>query len=506
MFTHRLSRLFRRLFLAVLLLSLAKLPAIAQSSINLRLMPLGDSITAGYESATYNGPSNGYRGPLGTALAGQVGTVDFVGSQIEGSMTDPDNEGHFGIVIGDLAALTNAELSTYKPNLVLLDVGINDLGSSTETAADMGAAPNRLASLVDQILAAEPEATVLVAQLIVNGDPTVESRVVTFNNALPAIVQARASAGKHVSLVNMSALTTADLTDGALHPNDAGYQLMANAWDSAIQQVIANGWITDPLAGSATRPSGAIYSGIAGKCLDYSNETGATISEAQVNACSTSTSQQWNLNSGQIAINKTCLDIDGAGTANGTTVDLFSCNSQANQQWTVANGTLVNPASGRCLTDPSSSTTNGTQLDIEDCSGSPNQQWRVPSEGPVVSGLSNLCLESFGGLTANKNKADIYSCNLTAAQQWKVTNNMLTFDGQCLDINNNVSAGTPPQVEIYTCNNGSNQVWIPMNGSLFNPASGKCLDDPGANPTLGTQLDVATCSGSSNQQWTLPPM
>ena len=304
----------------------------------------------------------------------------------------------------------------------------------------------------------------------------------------------------------MGALTTADLTDGALHPNDTGYQLMANAWDSAIQQVIANGWITDPLAGSATRPSGAIYSGLGGKCLDYSTEAGTSVVRAEVNDCGPGPSQQWNLNSGQIAINKTCLDIDGAGTADGTTVDLFSCNGQTNQQWTVRNGTLVNPASGRCLTDPSSNMTNGTQLDIEDCDGSPKQQWRVPSEGPVVSGLGNYCLESFGGITANKNKADIYSCNLTAAQQWKVTNNMLTFDGQCLDINNGVPEGTPPQVEIYTCNGGSNQVWVPLNGALLNPASGKCLDDPGANKTLGTQLDIATCTGSSNQKWTLPPM
>ena len=102
------------------------------------------------------------------------------------------------VLISDLAALTSAELATYKPNLVLLDVGINDLGSSTETPADMGAAPTRLASLIDQILNEEPDATVLVAQLIVNGDPTVESRVTAFNNALPAIVQDSASAGKQV--------------------------------------------------------------------------------------------------------------------------------------------------------------------------------------------------------------------------------------------------------------------------------------------------------------------
>lgn len=234
--------------------------ATGQSTVNLRLMPLGDSITAGYDSST----GNGYREPLATALAGQIGTLDFVGSQIDGTMADPDNEGHFGIDISDLAALTTAALNRYKPNIVALDVGINDIGGNYYVST----APSRLASLIDQILAAEPDATVLVAQLIVNGDPAEEGEVVTFNNALPAIVQARASAGKHVYLVNMSALTYPADLDGTLHPNDTGYQLMANAWDTAIQQVIAYGWISDPVSGSASRPNGAIYSGLSGLCLD----------------------------------------------------------------------------------------------------------------------------------------------------------------------------------------------------------------------------------------------
>ncbi len=486
---------FYPLFLSALLTSAAS-SATAQSNINLRIMPLGDSITAGYDSST----GNGYRGPLAAVLAGQVGTFDLVGSQIDGNMADPDNEGHFGIEISALAALTTGDLNTYKPNLVLLDVGINDLGNNDDVAD----APTRLASLIDQVLAAEPDATVLVAQLVVNGDPTIESRAVTFNDALPAIVQTRASAGKHVYLVNMSALTTADL-DGTLHPNDTGYQLMANAWDAAIQQVIANGWITDPVAGSATRPNGAIYSGISGKCLDDLNGSGAVRTPANISDCNGSAAQQWSLNNGAIYINGLCLDVYGGGTSNGTSVDLFSCSGNANQIWTVKNGTLVNPASGRCLDDPGYNATNGTQLDIWDCGGGTNQQWRVPSEGPVVSGVSGLCLDSFAGSTMNRNKVDIYGCNNTAAQQWKVMNNTLTFDGKCMDVLGGETAnGT--LVDIWPCTGASNQVWTPVNGALVNPASGRCLDDPGANPNNGTQLVISDCNGGTNQQWTLPPM
>ena len=478
------------------LLTLMGSSAYAQTSINLRLMPLGDSITAGYRSST----ANGYRGPLSTALISQVGTEDFVGSQIDGTMPDPDNEGHFMYRIDQISGLATGVLSIYKPNIVLLDAGINDLGQNYQVST----ASARLASLIDQVLAAEPDATVLVAQLIVNSDSVVGPEVRTFNSQLPAIVQARANAGKHVYLVDMSALTLADLSDG-LHPNDNGYQLMANAWDAAIRQVIAKGWITDPLAGSATRPTGAIYSGITGKCLDNFGGSSTAGTKVDIADCNPGAAQQWNLNNGSIAINGLCLDVNGGGTADGTTVDVWHCTGAPNQVWTVRNSTLFNPASGRCLDDPGYSTTNGTQLDIRDCGSGTNQQWRVPSEGPVVSGVAGMCLDSFAGSTTNGNKIDIYGCNSTAAQQWKVTNNTLTFDGKCLDVAGGATTnGT--LVNLQSCTGNRNQVWTPVNGALINPASGRCLDDPGANPTPGTQLDIADCSGGSNQQWTLPPM
>ncbi len=68
---------------------------------NPRPLPMGDSITADYESTT----NNGYCGPLLTALNTQRGVTDFVGSQIDGIMVDPDNEGHSGYRIDHIASL-----------------------------------------------------------------------------------------------------------------------------------------------------------------------------------------------------------------------------------------------------------------------------------------------------------------------------------------------------------------------------------------------------------------
>ena len=56
------------------------------------------------------------------------------------------------------------------------------------------------------------------------------------------------------------------------------------------------------------------------------------------------------------------------GTTSGTQVDWYACNGSNAQNWThQANGELVNPNSGLCLTDPGGNT--GTRLDIETCTG-----------------------------------------------------------------------------------------------------------------------------------------
>ena len=49
------------------------------------------------------------------------------------------------------------------------------------------------------------------------------------------------------------------------------------------------------------------------------------------------------------------------------------------------------------------------------------------------------------------------------------------------------------------------QVWQPQSdGALYNPQSGKCLDDTNWSTTPGTQLQIWDCTGNANQQWSLP--
>ncbi|MFE1546043.1 ricin-type beta-trefoil lectin domain protein [Streptomyces sp. NPDC058718] len=343
-------------------------PASAASDTPLRVMPLGDSITWGVGSGT----GNGYRGPLWDKLAADGHPVDFVGTGRAGSMSDPDNEGHSGYLIEQIAALTDASLTRYRPNVVTLHIGTNDLDRSHQVST----ATARLKSLVGQITAAAPDATVLVASLVVSTSGSEEQYRAAYNQAIPQIVRDAQAAGKRVAYVDMSSLTTADLAD-ALHPNDAGYRKMADAFHRGVQAADSAGWLRNP-APAPTR----VQSGIAGKCLDVSGAGTADGTAVQTWSCGGGANQLWSAyTDGTLRSMGKCLDVAGWGTANGTKAQLWACHGGSNQMWQPYNGGYRNPASGRCLDVPGSSTADGTQLQLWDCHGGSNQKWTTLTAG-----------------------------------------------------------------------------------------------------------------------------
>ncbi len=224
----------------------------------LRLEPLGDSITDGFRSST----GNGYRGPLYDELRAEHHAEDFVGSLRVGSMSDPDNEGHSGWEISQIAAIATNSLATYRPNVVTLHLGTNDLKNNT--AVDT--APDRLDALIGQIFAAAPDTTVIVAGLIPVSSASLQESIDSYNEQIARRVQAREKAGQHVLSVDMNDLTTNDLSDG-LHPNDAGYQKMADVFDLGIDEASFLGWLGDPGPTAGTTPQNVCSHTPGGKWL-----------------------------------------------------------------------------------------------------------------------------------------------------------------------------------------------------------------------------------------------
>jgi hypothetical protein len=134
--------------------------------------------------------------------------------------------------------------------------------------------------------------------------------------------------------------------------------------------------------------------------------------------------------------------------------------------------------------------------------------------GVVYLARPGLCLDNSGGSLVNLNKVDISTCGgAYNSQQWTVepdgTIHLSTSGGKppsnwCLDVYHSGTADFTP-VDLYTCNGGGAQQWLPQaGGNIINPESGLCLDDPNASDTNGTQLQIRTCGNYLSQEWALP--
>ncbi len=129
-----------------------------------------------------------------------------------------------------------------------------------------------------------------------------------------------------------------------------------------------------------TTPAGEIVSQIAPLCVDDPGSRTADGTRMDVWSCvATAKNEAWTVEpDGSVRVLGKCLDVYRSGTANGTPVDLFTCNGTGAQKWNPrADGTLQNPQSGRCLTDPGDNAQNGTRLVIFDCSAAAGEHWAV---------------------------------------------------------------------------------------------------------------------------------
>lgn len=132
-------------------------------------------------------------------------------------MADKDNQGFPGYTISQIRGVASGGLA-FKPNVILLHAGTNDLNRGNPSNEPDSQAPARLGQLLDTCLQAVPNAVVLVAKIIPSKQSGLNANIKTYNNALPAIVAARVSKGSKVSIVDMSVLNpNSELSDN-LHP------------------------------------------------------------------------------------------------------------------------------------------------------------------------------------------------------------------------------------------------------------------------------------------------
>jgi hypothetical protein len=198
------------------------------------VLPLGDSITFG--TPTNNG---GYRVELFTKAVNGNKHITFVGSQSDGPNTvagmpfPKANEGHPGWTIAQINGISTPTMALQgSPQIVLLHIGTNDMPAMS------AGAPVRLGQLIDKIVAALPDALLVVTSII--PFPVESANVNTYNAAVPGVVQQRATQGKHVMFVDMfKNFPSNGLGSDGIHPNDnIGYPYMGDTWYAAIQQYL----------------------------------------------------------------------------------------------------------------------------------------------------------------------------------------------------------------------------------------------------------------------------
>lgn len=226
--------------------------ASAQNNNNrIRIMPLGDSIT--YDNnigdTRPEGLRTGYRQPLYLSLVEAGYHVDFVGSQVAGQDAvpefDPDNEGHPGWTDAQIAANVYNWLQSSPAEIILLHIGTNMLDTS----------PNDVENILDEIDRYESDTgkviTVFLARIINRGNHVCpnSSETTTFNVNVEVMARNRIARGDRITIVDMECGAGIDYQQDTappyehdmydtLHPNDAGYKKMADAWKKALDEVI----------------------------------------------------------------------------------------------------------------------------------------------------------------------------------------------------------------------------------------------------------------------------
>lgn len=213
-----------------------------------RILPLGDSITAGLTVGDEPPPAEriGYRKRLEDDLTATGVRVDFVGSQSNGTgagIADPDHEGHPGwcddnipfcsvvggqTVDGNITGILDNEL----PDIVLLHIGTNYFNVDA----------SGVNSILDKVGAwgqANHPVNVFLARIIptVNGSFDVQ----TFNDNVQSIAGDRP--GARMFIVDQQTelrsndnpnVANATLMADNLHPNQSGYDRMAIRWRDRI--------------------------------------------------------------------------------------------------------------------------------------------------------------------------------------------------------------------------------------------------------------------------------
>jgi autotransporter-associated beta strand protein len=229
------------------------------------ILPFGSSITAGQSAQSpYDG--GGYRTQLYQDMVNDGRfTPNYVGSSTSLLANNPTggnilstanqlaNEGHPGWTT--LQMLANLNMNNGDPNAnggywlapgngenpdyITVNIGGNDAVDYGTTSAVLGQATNRLDAIVSKFNVLRPGVSTILSSICYRGDGGGAYSAgldAYYNPLINGVVFDHVLAGQSVSFLDMRNIISypADIGPDNIHPTQAGYDIMANAWYQSI--------------------------------------------------------------------------------------------------------------------------------------------------------------------------------------------------------------------------------------------------------------------------------
>lgn len=229
---------------------------------DLRILPLGDSITHGVASRGADGGYS-YRYRLWQAFVDSGESIDLLGSQdqpfggnlnypvYQGQIFDSDHEGHYGWSSAEIRDQLPGWLDNYDADIALVHLGHNDWWKSISLGLSTYADTRQNLLDIIQILRGDnPEIAILLAQVVPSnpdqppeGSSFPAAHIAMLNSMIPEIAATATTATSPVWIVDQ--FTGFDplvmIYDG-VHPNALGEQQMARTW---FRGLVARGFLAN---------------------------------------------------------------------------------------------------------------------------------------------------------------------------------------------------------------------------------------------------------------------
>ena len=205
-----------------------------------KIMPVGDSITLGFGDPNLFGYRDHLLSLLGLGAYALVGTYQ---SPVSDPVFDVDHEGVGANRTDQVKARIAAALSVQmpKPNppgsRILLHIGTNDMKQLISVSTAVGNVTNTI-NIINNY---DPSIAIHVALIIPSQTASVDSVITNYNSALAAQLAAMQASKSNLYTVDMNAAFkqdpnwSADYFVDNFHPNDVGYQVMAEEWKKSVQ-------------------------------------------------------------------------------------------------------------------------------------------------------------------------------------------------------------------------------------------------------------------------------